>query len=117
MTMTYEFEKIRASIIILDMNMKPLIGTVKSMEDVRGLIEIYENELTKIMPDRKIDERYDMLYRVMRARAMQILESVKREAELAGNVCYVVEVFKKGVRRIRQLVEDVADGLMLVEGV
>ncbi|PNV81662.1 MAG: hypothetical protein C0179_01585, partial [Fervidicoccus sp.] len=62
--MTYEFEKIRASIIILDMNMKTFVATIKSMEDVKNLIEIYENELTKIVPDRKIDEEYDLLYRV-----------------------------------------------------
>jgi hypothetical protein len=48
---------------------------------------------------------------------MQILESVKREAELAGNVCYLVEVFKKGIRNIKKLVEDVADGLSALEGV
>ena len=99
------------------MNMKTFVATVKSMEDVKNLIEIYEEELAKIMPDRKIDEKYDILYRVVRARAMQILESIKREVEIAGNVCYVVEVFKRGIRHIKQLVEDVADGLMLVEGV
>jgi hypothetical protein len=115
--MTYEFEKMRAEIIMLNLSMRQLIGTVKSMEDVRGLIEIYENELVKIMPDRKIDEKYDLLYRVVRARTMQILSNIKREVELAGNVCYAVETFKKGIRNIKNLVEDVADGLMLVEGV